>query len=100
MAAVYSKAYNPLGCKTTGVGANTIFCVGDTNMLVSKNAIICLTPNEKHKICVSPNANPQRVGHVHFIYVDVDFIRVGSRFSVEYGLKLSMSFYGSKTRLI
>ena len=24
--------------------------------------------------------------HVHFIFVDIDFIRVGSRFSVEYGL--------------
>ena len=35
-------------------------CVGDTNMLVSKNAKICLTPNAKHKICVYPDANPKR----------------------------------------
>ena len=35
-------------------------CIGDTNMLVSKNAKICLTPKAKHKICVTPNAKPQR----------------------------------------
>ena len=34
--------------------------VGDTNMLVSKNAKICVTPNAKHKICVIPNAKPKR----------------------------------------
>ena len=34
------------------------FRVGDTNMLVSKNASI--TPNAIPKICVAPNANPQR----------------------------------------
>ena len=36
------------------------FHVGDTNILVSKNAKICITPNVKHKICVIPNAKPQR----------------------------------------
>ena len=36
------------------------FRVGDTNMLVSKNAKICSTPNAKYKICVTPNAKPQR----------------------------------------
>ena len=35
-------------------------CIGDTDMVISKNTKICLTPNEKHKICISPNANPQR----------------------------------------
>ena len=35
------------------------FCISDTNMLVSKNAKICLTSNAKHKICVTPNAKPQ-----------------------------------------
>ena len=34
------------------------FRVGDTNMLVSKNAKICLTPNANSKICITPNANP------------------------------------------
>ena len=36
------------------------FRVGDTNMLVSKNAKICVTPSAKPKICVTPNAKPQR----------------------------------------
>ena len=34
------------------------FCVGYTNMLVSKNAKICVTPNAKHNICVIPTQNP------------------------------------------
>ena len=41
-------------------GAHPMQKFGDTNILVSKNTKICLTPNAKHKICVSPNANPQR----------------------------------------
>ena len=55
----FFKASIPLRRKTTGVGANLNF-VGDTNMLVSKNAKIRLTPNAKHKTCVTPNAKPQR----------------------------------------
>ena len=35
------------------------FRIGDTNMLVSKNAKICVTPNAKPKICITPNAKPQ-----------------------------------------
>ena len=38
---------------------------GDTNMLVSKNAKICVTPNANAKICVTPNTNPQRE-HVEY----------------------------------
>ena len=34
------------------------FCVGDTNMLVSKNPKICITTNANAKICLTPNANP------------------------------------------
>ena len=30
-----------------------------TNMLVCKNAKICITPNTNSKICVTPNAKPQ-----------------------------------------
>ena len=68
-------------------------------MLGSKNAKICVTPNTNFKICITPNVSQwnigcvgsqtqiSRVGHIHFIFVCVDFIRVGSRFSVEYGLK-------------
>ena len=35
------------------------FPVGDTKMLVSKIAIICVTPNVKPKIYVTPNPNPK-----------------------------------------
>ena len=97
--------------------------VVDTNMLVSKNAKLCVTPNAKPKrhnfalwiltcwypkmlnytlpLTRNPNASlwnigrvgsPMqnfRVGHVHLIFLGVDFICVGSRFSVEYGLKRS-----------
>ena len=56
------------------------FCVGDTNMLVSKNAKICVIPYAIAKIC---NANPQReqveyrspwVPSVKFWHGHVDFI--------------------------
>ena len=72
-------------------------------MMVSKNATICVTPNTNATICVTPWPTPNmnrwnigrvgspmqnsRVGHVHFHFFGVDFIRVESRFSVEYGLK-------------
>ena len=36
------------------------FCVRYTNMLVSKNAKICITPSAKLKIYVTPNAKTQR----------------------------------------
>ena len=45
---------------TLGQSPNAKICVGDTNMLVCKNAKICVTPNANAKICVTPNANPQR----------------------------------------
>ena len=65
------------------------FRVGDTNMLVSNNAKICVTPNANAKICMSltPTPNASRwniggvgtptqgagVGHVHFMFFCVDF---------------------------
>ena len=42
--------------------------VWDTNMLVSKNAKICVTPNANAKFCVTPNANsqpPTRAGRIY-----------------------------------
>ena len=55
-----------LGPKTICVGSllwlrppTPQFRVWDTNMLVSKNAKICVTPNANAKIFVTPNANPQ-----------------------------------------
>ena len=73
------------------------FRVGDTNMLVSKNAKICVTPNAKSKICVTLNANLQRkpvvytidcvgspgvgapVGHVHFMLFTSCYLVFGTQ---------------------
>ena len=66
------------------------FPVGDTTMLVSKIAIICVNPNVEHKIYVTPTRNPNAsqwnigcvgfpgigacVGHVHFrLFVSISF---------------------------
>ena len=47
-----------------GQPPNVKICVGSTNMLVSKNAKVCVTPNAKPKICVTPNANQWNIGYV------------------------------------
>ena len=83
------KAYIPPERKIPGVGGwrwamppTPEFCVGDTNMLVSTQR---QTPDAKPKICVSPNAKPQRqpveyrwrwvfwrwpcIFHVYFMYI-------------------------------
>ena len=52
-------ALGPTQIFMLGGSANAKICFGDTKILVSKNTIICLTPNEKHKICVTSNAKPQ-----------------------------------------
>ena len=58
------KAYIPLRHKTICVGS--LLCLRPppeilcTNMLVSKNAKMCITPNANLKICVTPNGKPQR----------------------------------------
>ena len=39
---------------------NVNFCIGHTNMLVSKNTKICVTLNANAKICVTPNVKPKR----------------------------------------
>ena len=49
------------------------FCVGETNMLVSKNAKIFFTPHTKPRICITPDAKPKRKSvectfHVHFMF--------------------------------
>ena len=116
------KAYIPLRHKTIYVWSlcwlrppTPQFCVGYTNMLVSKNAKtcatpntkhkICVTPNAKHKMCVTPNAKPQRkpmkyrlswVSNARLLCLSCTFhvacayfIRVGyptrTQFAVEYG---------------
>ena len=76
-------AYIPLRCKN--IGLDPQFCVRYSNMLVSKNAKICLPPNAKHIISVTPNAKSQRepmeyrlrwspmqnvrAGQVHFMFL-------------------------------
>ena len=95
-----SKAYIPLRHKilVSGAGVGQYpptpeFCVGDTNMLAS----------EKANICISPNANPRRqpveyrwrwvfwrwpcIFHVYFMYIScclciifrVGYARIGTR---------------------
>ena len=70
------------------------FCVGDTNMLVSKNAKICVTPNANSKICIIPTQTPNasqwniggvgssgigtHVGHVYFMLFVHHFPRCAS----------------------
>ena len=82
-------------------------CIVDTNILVSKNPKIYVTLNSNTKICVTPNANPQRKQVVYkscwvpdakfsrwactFHPFCVDFIRVRSRFSLEYRLNYDMA---------
>ena len=64
------EGHIPLGRKTTnlrvGGSSNVKICIGNTNMLVSKDAKICLTPNAKHKIAFpqtqTPNANQWNIG--------------------------------------
>ena len=54
-----------------------VYHVGDTNMLVSKNAKICVTPNAKPKICVTPTPNPNasqwNIGGVFTLFVSISF---------------------------
>ena len=45
------------------------FYVGDTNMLVSKNTKICITPNAKYKIYITPMQNPNASQWNIVIYV-------------------------------
>ena len=70
---------------------NGKFRFGNTNMLVSKNAKICVTLNAKpqsesveYGLCWVPYAKFSRWSCT-FNLLCVDFIRVGSLFSVEYG---------------
>ena len=35
------------------------FCVGENNMLISKNTKTCFTPDAKPKICITPDAKPK-----------------------------------------
>ena len=69
-------------------------------MLVSKNGKICGTANVNAKsqtpnasqwnvVCVGSPGVGSHAGHVHFVFfVSISFaLAMGSRFSVEYGLK-------------
>ena len=91
------QAYFPLRRKTTGIGAlrwvtppTQRFCVTYTNMLVSKNAKFCVTPNTNFTQnpkashwnigCVGYQTQNFRVGHVHFMFfVLISFAFGGQR---------------------
>ena len=86
---VNSIAYIPLQRENTRVGPShwgycptREFCVGDTNMLVSKNAKICVTPNANAKICVTPKVEYSLRG-VRQSWVAVEYRP--NRFFLEYG---------------
>ena len=64
-----SKAYIPLRRKTIRVGSSRWlrtpqFHVGNTNMLVSKNALRYPWPKAKAKIVVTPNASRWNIGGI------------------------------------
>ena len=106
------KAYIPLRRKTTGVVANANFGVGvhpTQNFVLAiptcsylKALKFALPRMRNIKFVLPPTQNPNVsqwnigscVGHVYFFFFGVDFICVGSRFSVEYGLK-SLCFFPS-----
>ena len=78
-------------------------------MLVSKNANICVTPNENAKICATPNASQwnigcvgspcvgARVGHVHFmLFVSISFALGSQRErSFQWNMSLRVHVYGN-----
>ena len=105
-----SKAYISLRSKTIGVGSwrwlrppMPQFCFGYTNMLVSKNTKICVTPTRNLKFAFPPTRNPNacqwnigctgsqtqisHFGHVHFMFFVSIAFALGSQFPGEYKLK-------------
>ena len=80
------------------------FCVGYTNMLVSKNVKICVTPTRNIKFALPPTQNPNAsqwnigiykfcVGHVHsMLFVLISFALVTQREpSLQWNMGLSVS---------
>ena len=104
-----SKAYIPLDPKPFALGPGVgfdpqrhNFAMGIPTCWYLKTLKFALFPTRNIKFVLPPAQNPNasqwnigcvgsqthnfRVGHVHFIFWCGDFIRIGSRFSVEYGL--------------
>ena len=88
--------------KTLAKTPKAKFHIGDTNMLVSKNAKICVTPTRTLKFALPPTQNPNPsqwnigcvgspgvgacIGHVHFmLFVSISFA-LGSSFQWNMGL--------------
>ena len=104
------KAYIPLQRKTIRVGSwlrpqTPQFWVGYTNMLVSKTLKFALPQTRNIKFASPPTQIPNAAMEYNvrlllvpnakcsrwpctFLFFGVDFICVGSRFSVEYGLNI------------
>ena len=86
---------------------NAKFCIRNTNMLVSKNAKICVIPNANFEICVSPNAKPNatqwnvgcvesqtqisRIGHVLFIFFVLISFALGSQRELHFRWNMGLS---------
>ena len=75
---------------------------GNTNMLVSKNAKICLTPKADTKICLTPNAKPNResvkyrlrwVPNAKLLRWPCTFHVVCAHFNLQWNMGLSLSCY-------
>ena len=102
MVLVIVKAYIPLRRKTIRVGSwrwlgppTPQFCVTYTNMLVSKNAKICVPPDANLKFALPPTPTPNasqwnigcvgspmqdfRICNVHFIFGVISFAFGGQR---------------------
>ena len=73
------------------LGSGIGFCVTYTNMLISKTAKICVTPNAKQKKSITPNAKrkPMEYGLRWVIFalaMYILFVLISTQFAVEYGL--------------
>ena len=82
--------------------------IGDTNMLVSKNAKICLTPTRNIKFAFPPTQTPNvnqwnigcggfptqnsRVGHVHFKFFVLISFALGSQCKPSFQWNMGFSF--------
>ena len=98
---LYSTATQSHSCwvVTLAKTPNAKFCVANTNILVSKNAKICVTPMR------TPNVSQwniggvgfcgvgARIGHIHIMFVSILFQWVPNTnvFSVKYWLQAGMA---------
>ena len=110
---LYCKAYIPLRHKNLCVGSSRWLRPPMRNFTLEiptcwylKMLKFALPPTRYPNVsqwnigCVGSQTQNSRAGHVHFFFLCVDFIRVGSHFSVDYGLKLLVSATKLLSKLI